>query len=377
MDFVSPSMGKKGFPLYFLVAGVIFILIGIAFFLVYSMSILPEKKAEILLKESQLLLGMKDKDSYRQAISKLNTIITTYTNTNAVNRAHFMLGEAYEKLGLLDKAYSEYKNLYHKLANQKRLSETDRLIMELKIKLATLKGFSVYKEEGISELMSLLSNIDSPDLRARIYYNIGRIYLKAKDYKKAIRSFKIAIREDPDFSLPRRYLAKMYEIVGKYDKALSIYEESAYSSLSKVVDTATIRKKALEFALRYKNKSPYKAIQYFSYIYRNYPTSKEADISLYYVGDIYFSLKRYKKAIIFFKKVIENGVSTKYDEKALFKLGVAYFELEKYRSVIKYLTKLIENYPDSKLSDIAKKIREDAIKELTIKEDVVGKEEGE
>jgi len=39
------------------------------------------------------------------------------------------------------------------------------------------------------------------------------------------------------------------------------------------------------------------------------------------------------------------------------------------------LSKLIDEYPTSRFSDIARKIREDAIKEISIKEEVIGKKE--
>ena len=73
----------------------------------------------------------------------------------------------------------------------------------------------------------------------------------------------------------------------------------------------------------------------------------------YWIGEIYYKLKKYHYAIEEFKKVFLYVDSNKIDD-ALYKLSKSYANLGDYKNANKVLVQLVENHPRSEYVTNAK-----------------------
>jgi tetratricopeptide (TPR) repeat protein len=78
--------------------------------------------------------------------------------------------------------------------------------------------------------------------RAEKSLEVGRFYLKKKNYDAAIDRFQDAIRHKPNFALPHKLIGEAYEKKKEYEKAVEFYGKYL-DILPQAEDAADIRKK--------------------------------------------------------------------------------------------------------------------------------------
>ncbi|UDQ97685.1 tetratricopeptide repeat protein [Lentisphaerota bacterium WC36G] len=130
---------------------------------------------------------------------------------------------------LILKDYDSYEKL---LVKMKEKGGSD-LYLEYKIKLLIHQG----KINNAIEIINSLKHIPE---HSKISY-IGTIYIKAKNYEKALAQYQ-KLAQDPEiFAVKCIKIAELYEIQGKYELAIKSYEKL----LSKIDDDAIAEKDPL------------------------------------------------------------------------------------------------------------------------------------
>lgn len=130
-------------------------------------------------------------------------------------RAYVSLGSAYQENGLKDFAVAAYSKATS-LADSKEKPNS-------MLALALLYAEMGRTKEAISEMERAkdLGPIDSPDL----HYVIGTVYAIAGRHEEAIKSYREALKRNPQFLLARYEIGHLYSNRRLYDDALMEYQE--------------------------------------------------------------------------------------------------------------------------------------------------------
>ncbi|MGB9621389.1 MAG: tetratricopeptide repeat protein, partial [Brevinematia bacterium] len=105
------------------------------------------------------------------------------------------------------------------------------------------------------------------------------------------------------------------------------------------------------------------AAKYFVKTVNTFPNTIYEDAALYWLGEVYAIYKKYDKALEFFDKAMSNEPKNK-DEDALFKKGVVLYQAGKMIDSLANFKKFLLDYPNSRLSQEAKKWVEILTKEI-------------
>jgi tol-pal system protein YbgF len=93
----------------------------------------------------------------------------------------------------------------------------------------------------------------------------------------------------------------------------------------------------------------------FQKLLKSFPTSKNADNSQFWIGEIYYHEKWYEKAILEYQKVIEKYPKGNKVTASLLKQGFAFYNLGDRSNARLILSELIKKYPKSNEAKIAKR----------------------
>ena len=139
------------------------------------------------------------------------------------------------------------------------------------------------------------------------------------------------------------------------------YNEIAQLKInSKIEDIPPIsekefQEKYIESLGAYQNGDMEKSLNGFKYLLTIQSNYDLLDNCQYWIGEIYFKMKKYHSAIIEFDKVIDYINSNKHDD-ALYKLSKCYINLNNDKQANFELNKLINSYPNSEYVKKAKLI---------------------
>ncbi len=111
----------------------------------------------------------------------------------------------------------------------------------------------------------------------------------------------------------------------------------------------------LESLAFYQNSELEKSLEGFKYLITLGADTDLLDNCQYWIGEIYYKLKKYHFAIDEFKKVFLYADSNKIDD-ALYKLSKSYANLGDYENANKALVQLVENHPSSEYVKNAKEL---------------------
>ena len=115
------------------------------------------------------------------------------------------------------------------------------------------------------------------------------------------------------------------------------------------------QEKYIESLGAYQNGDMEKSLDGFKYLLTIQSNYDLLDNCQYWIGEIYFKMKKYHSAIIEFEKVFDYVNSNKYDD-SLYKLSKCYINLNNDKQANFELNKLINNYPNSEYVKKAKLI---------------------
>ncbi len=212
---------------------------------------------------SEFYLGkiLEINQQIQDAIKKYQSILTKFPKTEAAYRSLLALGNIYfnsEKFEDAIKYYQEIVNdgeksgeiLQYALTNLIEAYESlklyegalkitrdyissypyDKTIPDKKIKLGILYTRLGYYDQAILQYQTLLDELE-PDYESELRYNLGETYFLKGDYQQAILEFLkipyiVTAKQEIDWTATALYMAgQSYEKLGKYDQAISIYQQ--------------------------------------------------------------------------------------------------------------------------------------------------------
>ncbi len=362
-------------PLY-LAIGLALIIAGAALVTVYGVIIKPERDARAIITESTLIMEKGDKDSITQGINTLRTVFVRYPNTDAVPQAYFLTAQAYEKLGLYRIAYIKYGYLLRKPLSDKT---DERLRNEAAVKMNKIRILRNYSEEGIHNLYGMLGTAQNPDLRSKVYAELGQAYLRGGDVKRAKSSFDIALQENSSNeealigkarALKRNGLDNeayvVYDYFLKYYGAVSPYTNDVRNAYMNELYDSGIRS--------FRAGSYYKAIEFFNKFVTIFGGSRLSENAYYWAGESYYSLRKFDTSVRYFDRVLTNGFYHK-DEDARIKKGYAFFMSRRYDHAAAEFQKYLHDFPKGKYAHDAKRWKDMSTQNIPAKEPLLPPED--
>ena len=122
-----------------------------------------------------------------------------------------------------------------------------------------------------------------------------------------------------------------------------------------LISTEDFKERYVESLAFYQNGEWEKSLEGFKYLVTLGTDTDLLDNCQYWIGEIYYKLKKYHYAIEEFKKVFLYVDSNKIDD-ALYKLSKSYAFLGDYKNANKVLVQLVENHPRSEYVTNAKEL---------------------
>ncbi len=172
-------------------------------------------------------------------------------------------------------------------------------------------------------------------INTAMYWNqLGLAYGESGKYKEAIKSYKQAIRIDPDFVHAHNNLGAAYYMLGRYQEAIKSHKQALridpdYRDAHYNLGIASYELDKYE-----------EAIKSYKHAIRIDPDLAEAHYNL---GAAYYMLGRYQEAIKSYKLAIRIDPE---DREAHYNLGIAYGETGKHEEAIESYKQAIRIDPD-------------------------------
>jgi TolA-binding protein len=345
-------------------AGIALVVLGFALLAYYAVYMLPEKEAKEMLAEARMTMERGDKESINTAINILTKVIVKYPESSTIPEAYFLIGQGYEKIGLNRLAYLKYSYL---IKNGGK-NFTGELRREVMLRLAHLNVLKNYSEEGVNQLYGMLSNNYDPEMRSRVYSELGHTYLKLADYQRAKRMFDIAVNEFGSNEEALIGKARVAKHLGYDREAYDLYEYflKYYGGVSQYTKDvrAAYKNQAYHSGIAAFRMGDYSSsIAYFSRVLKNFPDDSLAENSLYWAGECYFAAGRFDTAIAYFNRVLYNSYTHK-DQDAQIKKGFAYFMSKRFDLAAREFQTYLHNYPSGVHSQTAREWKSMSTKEL-------------
>ncbi len=188
-----------------------------------------------------------DKGLYNKALTTLKKTINTDPSHG---EAHFHLGRAYRRLGLEEKAKSEF-SLSYRIDPEKFHEYTQRFQegedyepsdTQYLTELGSTYTEKAMYDEAITTFKKVLEI--EPD-HTRAHYNLGMIYSKMKMYHKAGDEFRKTVQIMPRMAEAHYHLGLVYQKRGMLDNAISEFE----TTLDLFPETSTRKKAGVHYKL--------------------------------------------------------------------------------------------------------------------------------
>ena len=184
-------------------------------------------------------------------------------------------------------------------------------------------------ENNYQKAHSVLANCEKKISKNGIFsYYRGKLYLDKEQITLAIKSFKRALRIDPDYHQAALAVGLIYEETKKYKKALGVYENylkrdpGNTTILSRVVQVLFIQQKFV------------KVIPYMEKLVAEDPANLNLKVKL---GILYTDAKMYGKTKKTFKELL---VQLPESDRILYYLGAVYQETLDYEDAVKYYSRI-------------------------------------
>ena len=254
--------------------------------------------------------------------------------------AHYQLGLLYTQENRLEDAVIAYKTAYHRdpelIQVLYNLSQVHRRNGNNEEARKQMQLFEERKAEvkPIQKLRGALQRTLEQSERARIFANIGRLYLRSENYKKAVSQYEKALALDPQVAeayngigIALVMLERYSDAIAAQNKALAIRPDfaEAYAGLGLVY----LMQKSHELALRHYQK----AIT----LCQNKPKFEE-EIH-HKIGLILLNQKKYPDAVISFQTALKLNPK---NVEAYHNLGLCYAHQEKTEAALISLKKAVE-----------------------------------
>ncbi|MFN4245481.1 MAG: tetratricopeptide repeat protein [Brevinematia bacterium] len=339
--------------IYFVVFGIIFVVFIVFAFFAYQ-----------FYKENndyRLISNRFKFEAYEDVIRDGTKFLADYPRSKYYYEVEYFVAYSSFAIGRTENAKKMVMQLVTKFFNENKNNEILTKAIELLIDILRDRNESMNPE--IEEYLRVaLTKATDPNVKDNILTQLGYIYFYRKDYNTALMYFEKANNELAQLGKARVYVEK-----GDYESAFYIYDnylrfnpggkyyKSVYDAYSKQM---------YGYAFRLMKEKEYsQASKYFAKVASTFKNTIYEDASLYWLGEIHALYKKYDKAIEFFDRAMNNEPKNK-DQDALFKKGVVLYYAGKLIDAIAVFKKFLIEYPDSRLSNEAKKWVEVITKEV-------------
>jgi len=286
--------------------------------------------------------GIKEK--FNKVIELGSKILQYNKDTRYFDDAVLLIGKSYYNMQEYLQAERKFEEFLSKLTASSLYDEAILLLARTKIKLRK-------KQDGETILRNLLAKTENNEIKSSIYEELAILSLTKKDFTAAIEQFtkSIDFTSDKDNKARKLFiLGKIYSLID-ISKAAGIYERvidntsnfdlEFYAKLNKAIITYKTGK--YDIALE--------ELEKMSRKYRDYPELKQnADFE---IANIYFIKRKFDKALEKYYDVIIDYPGTKVAADSYYYLG-SYYEKEKgdyFNAAINY-KKSSETFPSSELA---------------------------
>jgi TolA-binding protein len=197
---------------------------------------------------------------YAKAVESYERLITEFPGSTLTSGAYIRIGECYYYSKDYKRAVSALTKMRPNIKDNDELGNADYLIAEATYKLGDVAGAQKKYE-------NFLTNYPGHKLVPEVTYVLGWIYLKLKNYAKAVETFNM--------------------IAGRSDELgrASLYQRSVAERNLKLPD---------------------KALQTLHEVLKHEPPGEWTDNALFDMGVISFEKKEYAESVAFFKRIADD-----------------------------------------------------------------------
>jgi len=342
-----------------------------------------EEKLKSDLNMAEEYLRQNSYESIRKALDIYNKILSFSKDIKIKQLAKYGLSYSLYRLN------DENRSLLH-LRELKAQKIVDPILEEevdfLLGKILLLRG---HDDEGKAILQNLLAKTTSNDLKSRIHATFGDYYQLKKQYKKAKKSYLIALEYNPDnlhaeiikesIEKNKKFIPFEHEYYDQYLSQQMFVKDQEQKTEFKKQDKERDSKKAnikdiseeiekikreLSLGISYLHQNEYlKANNQFIEVEKKIKQLMELNIKekdkndLYdQLENIYFRLgevsekqKNIELAKSYYDKVLSNP-SVMLDQVALIKKGILYFEQDQYKEAYNLFKRAVEISPNGKFT---------------------------
>ncbi|MDE0634276.1 MAG: tetratricopeptide repeat protein [Candidatus Poribacteria bacterium] len=266
--------------------------------------------------------------------------------------AHYQLGLLYTQENRLAKAISAYETAY---AADPELIETLYNLAQVHRrngnKQAAREKMQLFEKQKkivkpIQELRGALQRTRESTQRAKILANIGRLYLKNKHYKKAVKEYEKAIALNPKGTEAYNGVGIAYTMLKRYSEAIAAQQEA----LALQPDFAEAHA-GLGLAYLMQNGVDHLALKHYRQAITLNPQFLEAHLK---IGIILLNQKRYVAAASAYQKAIALNPD---NAEAYHNLGVCYAHQDKTKDALSALEKVVDIARSSQVSNTTQGIK--------------------
>ena len=340
-----------------------------------------EEKLKSDLYMAEEYLRQNSYDSIRKALDIYNKVLSFAKDVKIKQLAKYGLAYSLYRLNDDNRSLLHLKELKtEKIFDPILEEEVDYLLGRILL----LRG---HDDEGRAILQNLLVKTTSNDLKSRIHATFGDYYQLKKEFKKAKKSYQIALEYNPDnlhAEIIKENLDKNKELIpfehDYYDQQLSkktlVEKEPIKKEKDKHKDrikekevpqldiSEEIEKLKREFSLAvslYNQNDLQNANNQLinlekkvsQLLMENIKEKEKNDLytlleNIYYrLGEVVEKQKNNELAKVYYDKVLANP-SPELDQAALIKKGMIYFEQEKYKEAYNLFSRAVEISPNGK-----------------------------
>ncbi len=352
-----------------------------------------EEKLKSDLYMAEEYLRQNSYESIRKALDIYNKVLSFTKDVKIKQLAKYGLAYSLYRLNDDNRALLHLKELKaEKIFDPILEEEVDYLLGRILL----LRG---HDDEGRAILQNLLAKTTSKDLKSRIHATFGDYYQLRKEFKKAKKSYQIALEYNPDnlhAEIIKENLDKNKELIpfehDYYDQQLS--KKTLEDKEKSIKEKETIKKEKEKLEDKDKNKEkesqkPQKldvseeiekikrevflAVSLYhqndllnannqlinlekrvsQLLMENIKEKEKNDLyslleNIYYrLGEVVEKQKNNELAKVYYDKVLSNP-STELDQAALIKKGIIYFEQERYKEAYNLFSRAVEISPNGK-----------------------------
>ena len=246
-----------------------------------------------------LYYELKQYESSREAF---RMVLQKFPNSNFIDDAQYLIGRCFFEEVNYNQAYSEFEKV--ELIDDPTLMEKARYYAGL-----SLLNMG-RNQESLTTYQKLIADFPNSLLIPAVYFDMGTIHAKLKEYDEATRNYEQAIQHTKDdmnrseiqFQIGNNYLAQE-----DYQSAITAYRK----------------------------------------LMEEYPESVHVQEARFMIPESYWGLKDYENALAGYKEVLQSESEGERVIKATFKVGECHYNMGDKEIALEWYQKVIDIYPDS------------------------------